>query len=527
MKIHLITTAKKYRLALFTGFLMGTSYIPFPPWALVFCFAPLFVFVVRDSVKLKEVFLAGWIAQFILTILGFHWIALTAKEFGGLPWIVSILVLILFASFVHLYIPISLTLASYLQKKIRLPKFYYFLSCGLFLFLGETYWPSLFQWNLGYPWIWTDLPIYQNADWLGFQGLSLITILSSSIIAYGVVEKKLTQTITVVAIAFLSLNFLGLWRVHTWKNFDTQISVLQIQANIGNVEKIYAEKGKGFQKEILDQHIDLTQKGLLEFPDVDLIIWPETAFQDYLNFAKRERPHPQALMQFLTLIQKDLLTGSYSKNEAPIPSNPFNDTYNALFILPKNGTESEPYHKSELLAFGEYMPLSERFHVLRDIIPFVSNFGRGVGPKTMPYRDLLIGPQICYEGLYPYFSRSLTQQGASLFVNLTNDSWFGKHFEPKQHLYMTLARAIENRRPLIRSTNTGITTAILADGTQLQKSPIHEKWYGQFEIKLKKNPPMTFYSMYGQFLGGFVILLLTAIYLYHFTQGRKNAKRNS
>ncbi|MNK90234.1 Apolipoprotein N-acyltransferase [compost metagenome] len=82
-------------------------------------------------------------------------------------------------------------------------------------------------------------------------------------------------------------------------------------------------------------------------------------------------------------------------------------------------------------------------------------------------------------------------------MNVTNDSWFGFPFEPNQHLYMTFARAIEVRRPLVRSTNTGISTAILANGDVLQKSPLYKEWSGEFVLKYRKNAPQTFFTEVG------------------------------
>jgi apolipoprotein N-acyltransferase len=124
-----------------------------------------------------------------------------------------------------------------------------------------------------------------------------------------------------------------------------------------------------------------------------------------------------------------------------------------------------------------------------------------------------IGAQICYESLDPAFSSSLSKKGADILVNVTNDSWFGKYFEPDQHLYMTLARALETRRPLVRATNTGISSAILADGTVLEKSPLFERWAGNYVIKFKENAPQTFYSEFGAFLSPLIFVILLGLLL--------------
>ncbi|RYZ71289.1 MAG: apolipoprotein N-acyltransferase, partial [Proteobacteria bacterium] len=85
--------------------------------------------------------------------------------------------------------------------------------------------------------------------------------------------------------------------------------------------------------------------------------------------------------------------------------------------------------------------------------------------------------------------------------------------EPYQHLYMTLARAIEFRRPLVRSTNTGITTAVLASGEILEKSPIGVEWAGSFKVPYIKNPEHTFFE---RFEGMWFFILLIAFVLIAF-----------
>ena len=84
-----------YLLPVFSGILVGTSYVPFPPWALFFCLVPLWLFWLGE-VSWKRILLGGWVAQFVFTLTGFHWVAHTAREFGHLPWIAAALALLLF-----------------------------------------------------------------------------------------------------------------------------------------------------------------------------------------------------------------------------------------------------------------------------------------------------------------------------------------------------------------------------------------------------------------------------------------------
>ena len=105
-----------------------------------------------------------------------------------------------------------------------------------------------------------------------------------------------------------------------------------------------------------------------------------------------------------------------------------------------------------------------------------------------------MGPQICYESLFPGFSKALSDLGAQFIVNATNDSWYGSWQEPYQHMYMTLARGIEFRRPVLRVTNTGISAVVLASGEILERSPLHQEWAGLYNVPYLKKPLSTFYQ---------------------------------
>jgi apolipoprotein N-acyltransferase len=107
--------------------------------------------------------------------------------------------------------------------------------------------------------------------------------------------------------------------------------------------------------------------------------------------------------------------------------------------------------------------------------------------------------------------------GAQFIVNATNASWYGSWQEPYQHLYMTLARAVEFRRPLIRATNTGISTVVLASGEILEKSPIYEEWTKLYNVPYLKKPPATFYQYWFWLVPGLLwfslsVLIISAVW---------------
>jgi apolipoprotein N-acyltransferase len=146
---------------------------------------------------------------------------------------------------------------------------------------------------------------------------------------------------------------------------------------------------------------------------------------------------------------------------------------------------------------GEYIPGEDRFPWLKNMLPMVSHFGRGPGPTVLlKLKDYAMGPQICYESLFPEFSKGLADIGAQFIVNVTNDSWYGDWQEPYQHLYMTLARGVEFRRPVLRVTNTGVSTVSLANGDVLEQSPIDASWAGVYQIPYQTQPQTTFYQQH-------------------------------
>ncbi len=499
-----------------TGLFIGTSYIPFPPWAMLFGIAPLAVAWFRlahdsdTATSLRRLvlrgFFLGWLAQFILNAIGFHWIAVTATEFGHFPMWAGILVLIGFCAIAHAYYGVAGALALYIFKKFQ--KSGTTLSAPAFMALAfslfaliESVWPSIFPWHLGYPWLWASLPGAQFSDVIGFEGLNLVTLACNALFAIGWIawdrsEKTFlgrarpsARWIGAGIALFVVINLLGLGRAEKWRQNDGELKILIAQGNVGNYEKLIVEQQKNFIYPIINTYTKLSSQGFEWHPEATHVLWPETAFPDFLDNSFQGQQSWTMLQQYAKIRGKMILTGAYSHDREK------RETYNGFFAMGPDGTiRTPPYRKSILIPFGERFPFSDIIPYMKWLFPGLGSFGSGPGPTTMDLGDFKLGPQICLESLYPAFSASMARQGAEIFSNVTNDSWFGRTFEPYQHMTMTLARAIENRRPLLRATNTGITTAVLADGTVLEKSPIGEEWVGFYRIPFKKNPEVVFYS---------------------------------
>ncbi|WP_446808198.1 apolipoprotein N-acyltransferase [Methylomonas sp. 2BW1-5-20] len=492
-----------------SGIFIGTSYIPFPPWASLFCFVPLWLFWQQQQ-TLKNVLFSGLLTSFIYTLIGFNWVTYTLHEFAMVNWLVAGIGMAVFALFGHVFVPVAGALWFWSRKLYTGSAGLSFALMAVFTALAELYVPMLFKWNFGYSWFGAGIPIFQWAEFIGFTGLSMLTILTNLLVLVAWrLRARLAGKLGFLAIVlgFLGLNAGGVWLKNRLPAPDAAVSVLMVQADISNLEKQGMEHGKGFRGEILKKYLQVTAVGLAQNPQVDFVMWSETAFPSLLGGDFNQSVYAQSLREFLQAHQVALITGAYAKDEKS------GLITNSLFAVDQQGTVTEPhYSKTILLALGEYIPFEETFPWLRTLLPMVGHFGRGPGPTMLlHFNGYAMGPQVCYESLFPEFSKGLADLDAQFIVNVTNDSWYGTWQEPYQHLYMTLARGIEFRRPVLRVTNTGVSTASLANGEVLSLSPTATRWTGVYQISYQTKPQTTFYQRHFGLMPGLLWTALAAL----------------
>jgi len=491
------TAVKSYWLPILSGIFIGTSYIPFPPWAALFGFVPLWIFWQRQT-ELKSVIFGGMTTAFVFTLIGFNWMTYLLHEFANLPWTLAVVGMILYALFAHTFVAIAGAVWFLIKRKFVCSPA---LSLGLLAIitiLNEAYSFTLFDWNFGYSWFGAGIPFYQLAELVGFSGLSAITLafnLPFYLAWQWRTEKRGKVILISVVGVFTLLNVSGLALKARLPKNDAEFNVLMVQGNVGSMEKMAAETGDGYGQVILNRYLSLTHDALEKHKDqkIDFVFWAETAFPTFLGEnLTPQNDYPRQLQEFLQEHNVPLVTGAYSVKF------PERLLTNSLFLLNENGEILPPhYSKTILLAFGEYIPFEEFFPQIRNWLPPIGHFARGDGATTLfNLNGLKMAPQICYEGLFAYFSRDLANLGADIMVNVTNDSWYGTWQQPYQHFYMTLARGVEFRRPVLRVTNTGISSVSLASGEILQRSPIHEMWADVYRVPYLKNPPPTFYQQW-------------------------------
>jgi apolipoprotein N-acyltransferase len=184
--------------------------------------------------------------------------------------------------------------------------------------------------------------------------------------------------------------------------------------------------------------------------------------------------------------------------------------YNSAFLISPEGKEAGRYDKIHLVPFGEYAPLSGLLGFTRDIIGAMGDFQPGEEVRNLAVPQGKFGVLICYEAIFPDLTRQFVDRGARFLVNITNDAWFGRTAAPYQHISMATLRAVENRVPIARAANTGISGFIHPSGQILQASEIFTNSILFGILYIKKTG--TFYTQFGD-LFTYLCMGFTTIFL--------------
>ncbi len=222
-----------------------------------------------------------------------------------------------------------------------------------------------------------------------------------------------------------------------------------VQANLGPREK--SELGVVTHR----QHLQQTRE-LLAAGDLDLAIWPETAYIRGLR-----RPLPISGRPILAELSVPLLFGGSSVHE----ENGRRVKSNSAFLIGADGTIRDVYDKNLLIPLAEYLPLAEIVPGLAGWLPHVDDFHAATDTPALHLGPWRIATPICYEVIRPEFVRRMVEQGRPhLLVTLANDAWFGRSHEPWLHLALAQLRAVEHRRFLVRATNSGVSAIVDPSG---------------------------------------------------------------
>lgn len=298
-----------------------------------------------------------------------------------------------------------------------------------------------------------------------------------------------------------------------------EVEVIVLQPNIDP----YKEKYQKSENTIVNELIELSQSGLTK--NTRFLLAPETALSHAVHLSYLEknlairalREFVRATPQLAFVLGMEIFTEYDSKETASSSASFSNDSrrwtdvFNSALQIDASETFAL-YYKSKLVPGVESFPYRKFLQpilgdLLMDFGGTVMSHGRQLEPSVFihPTEKISIAPVICYESVFGAYLGQYILKGAQLIFVLTNDGWWGNSEGHKQHLAYSRLRAIENRRSIARSANTGISAFIDQRGEILSALPYGEK--GILRMRIFANDKQTFYSLYGDFVARFALLL--------------------
>jgi apolipoprotein N-acyltransferase len=208
---------------------------------------------------------------------------------------------------------------------------------------------------------------------------------------------------------------------------------------------------------LIDRHLSMSETALKQLPNDGtprLVIWPESP----MNFTYgNDSELRNLLVRFAIANQTAVL---FNSQEAA----PNDGIYNSAIMVNPQGSLIAQYDKIRLMPFGEYVPLPRWVPGASMVGAIVGDFTPGTNYTLMKVGDVRAGVFICIESAYPSIARSFTRDGADVLINISNDGYLGPTAVMRQHLANVVLRAVENGRPILRVTNSGITAYITPEG---------------------------------------------------------------
>lgn len=475
-----------------SSILLTASFLPYRHFSFLAWIALVpFLIAIHHKSKKRSFFL-GWFCGFLFFLGSMHWFFYLANWFG---WI-AVVGVVLFFIYLGLYLGLFGIVNSLLSEKNILLK-NIGLACGwIVLEYIRAKLFSGFDWgSLGHT-QYRELPLIQMADITGVFGISFLIILVNlyfkEIFILTVnqdgkpVSKKYLTRLGLIVWTFLCLTVLyGYCRLHqSWEGKE-KLRVSVIQGNISQDQK-WAEIT---WPNLLMKHMALTQNALASKPD--LIIWPETSVP---GIYEMNDPMWQKLSDFVRDIKVPVLVGLIEKDR--------DDYYNSAFLISADGKVAAKYRKMHLVPFGEFFPFRSILGSVADMLD-IGDFtsGKNFTKFSLNATDNKFSVLICFEDTLSALARKFVQQGSGLFINMTNDAWFGDTYASVMHLQNAVFRTVENRRTLIRAANTGLSCFIDAKGNirkvvqdQMRKATFVE---GISTDTVYFSEGKTFYTKYG------------------------------
>lgn len=467
-------------LAFFSGILLILTFPPFGlHFAAFFAFVPLLMAL--DGKRPATALMLGFMMGIVFFTAALHWVYTALAVYGHInPWLSMALVLL-----PNIYLALYFSVFAWLTSRC---------SSGAAVIMAPVYYVAL-EWVRGILFLGLCMhaspPMIQIASLTGVAGVSFLVIFVNAAISHFLRQVKqggASPLIPLAALAVVALNvFWGMGEINALeRSGGVPFTAALVQGNISQDEKWDAR----FQDMVVHRYLGMTREAAQKKPD--LIVWPEAAVPFYFGNA----PHYTELVRSAA---RDggvpLLFGGMAWERGPRGEDRY---FNSAFLVAPDGREYR-YDKIHLVPFGEYVPYREYLSFARDLTKAVAG-DTVAGTSTEPIRvdGITTGVQICYEIIFPEGTRAFAQNGARLMVNLTNDAWYGRSAASAQELMALPFRAVENRLPVLRAANTGISAAVTASGKILHPTPLFETMTTVETVIIPPAGGQTFYTRFGE-----------------------------
>lgn len=404
------------------------------------------------------------------------------------------------------------------------------------------------NWELSWTWltlgnVFANLP--QGVQWYEYTGVlgGSVLIIAINLLFFSTLRRFLANQPgkwKPAILAFTILLTLGSWSYSTYSNYEEHGKAIHVVAIQPNIDP-YFEKFHGMaESDQLDRMIEQSLEMVNE--KTGLVLWPETAFPtpcwehefEYLYGTEEIRKLIQRFPN-MRLITGLLSTRLYLDSlELSATSRKFRDglgwydNYNSAIEVDA-GSTIELHHKSKLVLGVEKVPFLSYFPIMKRLSINLGGSAGGYGQDGHPTVFFNpegkegVGPIICYESVYGEYVTEYVRKGAELLAIITNDGWWDDTPGYKQHLAYARLRAIENRRSIGRSANTGISAFINQRGDVVAPTT----WWVQAvtSADLKLNNELTFYTKYGDVIGRIMAFLAPLLLLLAFVKSRNKTEQ--
>lgn len=441
------------------GLFVAMAGPPFPPALIALAFLGTVLLAgALDETRVGRAMLRGLAFGTAANLIAMSFVPATITRFTDLPTAAALVALVLLAIGQGAAYAVT-GLVTAVGRRLRVP-----LAIAFPLGLAASFaTPQLFPWTIAAPL--ARAPVFlQLAEVVGERGVAIVLAIAAALTATAFVETgRARSRRAVAASAILSVLFVyGLVRV---RSVDASLASAK-RTSIALVQQAVAPKERWRPENapsIVTRLWSLTR--LAQDRGAELAIWPESAYPYVLPHAAGVETGPFRVRG--PGVRIDVITGLLTQAPSP-PGDPEPGAqwhYNATTLVDRDGRVAKPSAKLALLAFGEVVPFGDWFPWLR------RTFARGGGLR--PGEEVVLletrqgvraGVLNCYEDTLPSVARRVAAAAPNLLVNVTNDAWFGATAEPELHLLEAIPRAIETRRDLVRSVNTGVTAHVDAAG---------------------------------------------------------------